>query len=382
MIYYTILTFLILFSLLEFCGIGKMYVCKQLGVDKIAFIYIAFLLFCIAAFRYETGRDWEGYTYFFNKCLSSPYSFNFEFGFSFINRFFKTFVDNFYFMQFFIMLFCCICTYRSLYQRSEYPVFTLFLYFVMFFLQTDMAQTRQHIAMAILICGLHFIDEKKIILWIVTVLLAMQFHISALTAFPLYFTTRKEISAYVAMFFYILCLFTTFFGLSIIRGMLGLTVSVGFVPERIQTIGNAYLNSKIYGQQAKFGTGLGFLVRYGFISLMLFFYFIQKEKKSSYFLLNFLIALLFQAMGRNFDQFGRIANYYLICGGGLCAYNLLIDCKSFFKKFGVIKLLMCTIFVLFTMYSFYSVWALSSFQGHSYRDDYTPYKSVLFEDIK
>lgn len=359
-----------------------MYVCKQLGVDKIAFIYIAFLLFCIAAFRYETGRDWEGYTYFFNKCLSSPYSFNFEFGFSFINRFFKTFVDNFYFMQFFIMLFCCICTYRSLYQRSEYPVFTLFLYFVMFFLQTDMAQTRQHIAMAILICGLHFIDEKKIILWIVTVLLAMQFHISALTAFPLYFTTRKEISAYVAMFFYILCLFTTFFGLSIIRGMLGLTVSVGFVPERIQTIGNAYLNSKIYGQQAKFGTGLGFLVRYGFISLMLFFYFIQKEKKSSYFLLNFLIALLFQAMGRNFDQFGRIANYYLICGGGLCAYNLLIDCKSFFKKFGVIKLLMCTIFVLFTMYSFYSVWALSSFQGHSYRDDYTPYKSVLFEDIK
>lgn len=256
-----------------------MYVCKKFGVDRIAFIYIAFLLFIIAAFRYETGRDWEEYTYFFNKCLSNPHSFNFEFGFSLINRFFKTFVDNFYFMQFFIMLFCCICTYRSLYQRSEYPVFSLFLYFVMFFLQTDMAQTRQHIAMAVLLCGCHFIQERKFVLWVVTVLLAMQFHVSALMAFPLYFTTRKEISVCVAVFFYVLCLFTVFFGLSIIRGMLSLTVSLGFVPERIRTIGNAYLNSKIYGQQAEFGTGLGFLVRYGFIFFDAVFLFHSERKK-------------------------------------------------------------------------------------------------------
>lgn len=359
---------------------GKLYVCKKLGINRVVFVYIAFLLFSIAAFRYEIGRDWEGYTSFFRNCLNSHSVSRFEPGFALLNKFFCMVSGNFYVMQFFIMTFCCVCVYGSFYRWSRYPVFTLFLYFVMYFLSTDMAQTRQHIAIAILLCGTRFVRERKLVLWIMVVILAMQFHVTALIAFPLYFTTGKDVSFRMAVFLYVICLITSFFGLYVIKWLLTFVISFRFVPERIVRIGTFYLSSKLYGQKKE---GVSFLVNYVFVFLMLFFYFTQQRERDRYFLMNFFIGFLFQAMGRNFDQFSRIANYYLICGGGLCAYNLLIDCnKTFFKKIGVGKVFLCTIFLLAMLYHFYSNWTRVSFTGHSRKDDYTPYRCVLFEEIK
>lgn len=386
MIYYFSLFLLVIFSFAEFCGVKKIYAVKNCSFDKIAFIFISFLLFCIAAFRYKTGRDYTGYIYFFDNCLSRTKAFNYEKGFVFLNKFFKKNFNSFYLFQFFTMIFCCYCTYKSFLKRSSYPIFTLFLYFTMFFLQTDMAQTRQHIAMGVLLCGAEFIRNRKFLLWCLLVLLSMQFHVSAIMAFPLYFTTNKNISVKMCMVLFIASIFITFFGLNLIRMMLALVTTASIVPERIRIIGNAYLNSKIYGQQGQFGSGLGFLVRYGFIALMMFFYLLICKRKSfsmkfntNYYLLNFMIALIFQAMGRNFDQFSRIANYYLICGGGLCAYNLLIDAKEFFKKTEVIKIAICVLFLLFSLFNFWRMWTVPSEHFNSYQKDYTPYRSFIFE---
>lgn len=381
MVYYIALFLLVLFFLAEFCGIQKIYAVKKYSLDKIIFIYIAFFLFCIAAFRYKTGRDWTGYIYYFNNCLAKKSSFNFESGFVLLNKFFKKNFDSFYLMQFCTMIFCCYCTYKSFSKRSAYPIFTLFLYFAMYFLQTDMAQTRQHIAMAIILCGMQFIENKKIILWGGCIILAMQFHITALLAFPLYFTANRKVSVKFCVVLFIASIFITFFGLNIIRAMLALVTKLSIVPERIRIIGNSYLNSKIYGQQGQFGSGLGFLVRYAFIALMIFFYKLisKKSDTGNYYFLNFFIALIFQAMGRNFDQFSRIANYYLICGGGLCAYNLLLDAKKFFRKTEVLKIAMCAVFVLFMLYNFYNLWTVPGKHFNSYKIDYTPYRSFIFE---
>ena len=64
MIYYLALFLLVVFSLAEFCGIQKIFAVKKHSLDKIIFIYIAFFLFCIAAFRYKTGKRLDG-VYFF-----------------------------------------------------------------------------------------------------------------------------------------------------------------------------------------------------------------------------------------------------------------------------------------------------------------------------
>lgn len=381
MIYIFILCVLIFFSLLEFCDFKDLYAVKNFPLDKIVFVFIAFLMFLIAALRYETGRDWQGYIEFFDKCIISKNNFGFEAGFSFINRFFKKVVGSFYVMQFCIMTFCCFTVYKSYYRRSEYPVFTLFLYFTMFFLQTDMAQTRQHLAMAILLCGMTFVKNRNFLCWCLVVFFAMQFHVTAITAFPLYFTTEKKVSVRICVVLFLISVIITFFGLVAIRACLEFFVGLPFLPERISVIGNAYLNSKIYGQQGQFGSGLGFIARYTFIGCIILFYSIIKKEKSekNYYILNFFIALVFQAMGRNFDQFSRIANYYLICGGGLCAYNLLIESKTFFKKIDIARIVFCIFFLFFATYNFFIMWTSKSKFFNSYKEDYTPYKLVLFE---
>lgn len=381
MIYIFILCVLIFFSLLEFSDFKELYAVKKLSLDKIVFVFTAFLMFCIAAFRYKTGRDWQVYIEFFDKCIISKNSFGFETGFSFINRFFKELAGSFYFMQFCIMTFCCLCVYKSFYRRSDYPVLTLFLYFTMFFLQTDMAQTRQHLAMGILLCGMTFIKNRKFLCWCLVVFFAMQFHVSAITALPLYFTTEKKVPVKICVVVFLSSVIITFFGLAAIRTCLEFFVRLPFLPERINVIGNAYLNSKIYGQQGQFGTGLGFIVQYTFIACIILFYSIIKKEKpeKNYYILNFFIALVFQAMGRNFDQFSRIANYYLICGGGICAYNLLLDAKTFFKKLEIVKITICVLFLMFMLFNFWRLWTVPSEHFNSYQQDYTPYHSIVFE---
>ena len=46
--------------------------------------------------------------------------------------------------------------------------------------------------MEILICGQVFIKNEKLFLWIAVIALAVQFHVTAVCAFPLYFTNRIE----------------------------------------------------------------------------------------------------------------------------------------------------------------------------------------------
>ena len=153
---------------------------------------------------------------------------------------------------------------------------------------------------------------------------------------------------------------------------------MGFIPARISTLIQAYIISSDYGKMVEFGSGLGFLIKVFFYCLMLFFCYINKENKSKEnFLLNFLIGFIFSAIGRNFDVLGRIANYFLICGNGLVAYNLIADKTAFYKKADILRLFQAIIFVLFFVLSF-----MSTFNSPAvgYRRDYLPYKTFIMRE--
>ena len=377
MLYFSILFVLFLFSVFEFFNSYKLSCVevKFLSFNKVVYIYISFFLFFIAAFRYKTGRDWQEYMFFFENCITTHSMW--ESGFVMLNKIFKSSFNSFYFMQFCILLFSSFAIYKNFYDRSKYFIFTMFIYFVTFFLPLDMAQTRQHIAIAILVIAQKYIREKKLMLWTLWIFIAMQFHISAICAFPLYFTTYKKVSKIGILFLFSLSLFMTFFGLSITRNILSGILEIPFMPSRIKNIGNGYLNSSIYGQQIQFSSGIGFWIKNFFIIFILIFYCQKNGADTKYYMCNFLIALLLQSLGRNFDQFSRIAYYYLICGGGICAYNLLIDSKAFFKGLPYLRIIFCVLFLLFNVYNFYTSWT-SMFLGHSYKTDYTPYKLFIF----
>lgn len=357
-VWYLVLALLFIFSIFEVCGQKNVLVARNVSFDSIVFFYLAFFLFLLAALRFETGRDWENYLRMYRH--ATPETSFTEGGYIRMNVFFRNLNlgdKGFYLMQFIVMTFCCGVIYKNIYKNNEFPIFILLVYFTSYFFSTELAQTRQHIAMAILVCGNRFIKDRKIILWILIVILAMQFHITAIMALPLYFTDRIHLPNFIAFVLIFLSLVLNLAGFNLVWTMLNAAVKLSFLPKRIADILNSYMNSKKYGQQAQFSSGLGLLARYVFYFAFVFLWSLKdKDGRKKYHLTNFLIAVYFTSLGRNFDQFGRIANYYFICGNGLSLYNTLPSCIKFFKRLDVGRVAMVAFYSLFVLYNFYMNW--------------------------
>lgn len=353
---------------------------KHKSGEQCLFLFAALFLYCLAAFRYQTGRDWQNYIKYFLVCdravvFSGKEVIGFEPGFANLNIIFKKLTNNFYFLQVFIISFSCFSVFTNIYKRSAYPLFTLLLYVLLFYFKTDMAQTRQHIAMAILICGQKFIYEKKLAYWAIVTLAAMSFHISAVVAFPLYFTSRTVVGNKVAVLLLVVEVFITYFGSAVVSLSLSLVGKLPFVPARLSMILLRYVERYDVGRFSS--AGLAILMRYVFTILITMIYVFKKEKSENHFFLNFMIATIVNAMGQNFTELFRIANYFFICGNALCTYNLLIDSKSFFKKLGVIRYFVCLMFLVFTFMAFSKDWYQIDFMKRSFHMDYTPYKTFI-----
>lgn len=377
--YFLVIILLCLLSLYEFLDIKPDgFIVKENSRFWYYFV-CAVSLWLIAAFRFETGRDWQNYIRYFNICEISETKSGFEPGFVLLNKFFSYCGSDFYFFQLCISSFCEFVIFKSIFKNSDFPAFTLLLYVFMFYFQMDMAQIRQHIAMALILCGSNIIKNRRLVLWIGIVVLAMMFHISAIIAFPLYFTYKMKISRKVAWLLFFAYIFLYLFGLNFVLGVLNLVIKLPFIPSRIVVIGSKYLASTIYGQQGQFSSGLGFLLNSFFNAFIVFMFCINKRKENNSYFVNYLIALYFLAFGRNFDQFSRLSNYYFICGNGLCAYNLLVGNKKFFKKCDFLRYCVCFVFLAFQIYTFSTNWfSVSKLTKTSYNLDYTPYKSFIF----
>lgn len=365
-IWYIIILTLFIFASLEVAGMNRISVFgnhhelsnEVFTFNKLVFIYVACVLAFLSAFRFETGRDWENYIRMFNEAEERLKTGTIEKGYIALNWAFKNAGLSYWCMQACILLFCSWCLFRSFYRKSTYPLYTLAIYFCLYFFSNDLAQTRQYIAMSVLILGLVFIEKKKFVFWFLTVILAMQFHVTAITAFPLYFTSRIKISPWQTFVILLACLFLNLFGLELIWKVMEFTVNIKLLPDRINSILWNYMQNSEYNKQVEYSTGLGLLLQYGFYFIVLLLYYARYQDKriSESFVLNFLIGILFSALGRNFSQFSRIGNYYVLCGGGVLAYNIIPESFIFFKKADVFRMLVSLLWLLFLVYDFLSAW--------------------------
>lgn len=370
MIYWAVLIILAVLALAEVLVIKKGN--KTPLRDRYLFFIVAVIMTLISALRYETGRDWGNYISYFNTCHGEVNSV-FEPGYLLLNKLFRAITDNYYIMQAVCSIFSCSIIYRSIVKKSLYPLYTLFIYYSMYYLAMEMAVVRQSIAMAIICLGIPFIRKRQLIPWTLIILLAMQFHITSIAAFPLYYTMNKVITRKFALSFVVLALFITIFGKSITDNIIYFIEGLPFVPKRLQAVTDIYLQS-VAGNQQQFDSGLGYIATQ-FFNIMIVLAYGARNKNGGYNMLNFCIALILLAFGRNFDVLGRLANYYLVCGSGICAYNLLIDTKWYLKaNFRVVTAVVCTIFILFRIYTFYSQWI-----SPDVIRDYTPYRVSVFQ---
>lgn len=153
--------------------------------------WILVLIF-ISGFRWENGTDWDSYYIYFNWFNGITLLGYMEPGFTLLTSINAT-CFNYTTQLTCIALLSIIPIAWRYKQISPYPFFSLFIWFATSF--AHIFPVRQSIAIALFVFSWKYIEEKKLYPFLVTILIAMTFHLTAFVAIPTYFIWHKHFSA-------------------------------------------------------------------------------------------------------------------------------------------------------------------------------------------
>lgn len=147
---------------------------------------------------YEVVYDLRLYYDFYNQIINTTswteifLISRFEPGYVILNKLLATIVPWAQFILIFEAVFCVYCVSRFIYKNSEYPFQAILFYICLGTMGFQLTAFRQAFAMSICLLSVEFIKEKKIFRFLLTVLLAMSFHKTALVFFPFYFIANRK----------------------------------------------------------------------------------------------------------------------------------------------------------------------------------------------
>lgn len=239
----------------------------------------AIMLICIAGLRYETGGDWDTYTTLFHdfppfsRLIGRPAEFadiSVEEGFVLLCALVKSLggtVQHLFFVVSLINITLIACAAR---KYTQYPVVALLCYYGILYFNLEMIYIRQATAVALCFFALQYIPSKRMVPYMIFILLACTFHRVAALMIPLYFLLNIKLPSWAY--------------LAVVG--IGAVVMLAGIPW-IQTIfltvagwlGDNYAEkAELYTEDAMFavtrGLSLGFILNLAIFAVIIFF----KEK--------------------------------------------------------------------------------------------------------
>lgn len=182
--------------------------------------------------------------------------------------------------------------------KKDYTIPAFFLYWMtLSFLTNGM---RQGVTVAAFLFAIRFIEEKKPLLYIITILLSSTIHYSAILLLPLYFARYISFSSKIIVPLYIITL------------IIGLTVDLSFLIPNV-SLSEGRGDYSRYAENVRYieNSYLGFAVESFIIALTLFFIFKKRINNTAPVLSNFAF-LAFILHNIAFFQLiaGRIEIYF------------------------------------------------------------------------
>ena len=170
----------------------------------------AIMLICIAGLRYETGGDWDTYTTLFHdfppfsRLIGRPAEFadiSVEEGFVLLCALVKSLggtVQHLFFVVSLINITLIACAAS---KYTKYPVVALLCYYGILYFNLEMIYIRQATAVALCFFALQYIPSKRMMPYMIFILLACTFHRVAALMIPLYFLLNIKMPswAYLAV---------------------------------------------------------------------------------------------------------------------------------------------------------------------------------------
>lgn len=169
----------------------------------------AILIFLVAFRSIKIGNDTATYEYIFNSMKKCPsffewtkmnfYTNGIEHGYYFLNYIFSKFTNFRFFLIFTAIV--TISPYMYLiYKESKNITLSLILFIGLPYYTFFMSGLRQSYALAFIVPAYYFLKEKKLINYLITCVIAMSFHSSALIFVPVYWIVKLKNTKKTRMF--------------------------------------------------------------------------------------------------------------------------------------------------------------------------------------
>ena len=171
---------------------------------KAAYLLITFSwMWFIATFRYNIGFDYYNYVDIFDQIrgLSSVWDVRYEPGFVLLTRAMTLFIHDYVVMYGVYQILIMVPVMWFIYRYCKNVWLAVWLYATLTFFYISMNFTRQALACSITLLGYKFLRERKIIPYMLIVLLAGSFHFTALIMIPIYFVCNLQLTKRLAIFY-------------------------------------------------------------------------------------------------------------------------------------------------------------------------------------
>ena len=279
---------------------------------KYLILIISMIVF-ILAFNYQMGSDWLNYQriyeikivpYEFKEILSNN-PFREERGYILLNLLGRKLGLNYEIFMGILLSFSIICILKIGMKRANNIYIFIYIIILKYILIASLEPTiRQFLAVSIITLGYSYIEEKKIVKYLLCIILAVQFHSSAIVGIILYFLDRVNITLKKVIF--LMLLFPIFLKLIPIS----LEIISTFIPsvERF----SAYFTNIRYGVSISRGL-LRNIYNFGLMILYLYFLFFSDAKKQKNYIKN--MAIIYILIGYFQNQLPilfRVQEYFVI----------------------------------------------------------------------
>jgi len=183
---------------------------KKIKVDSIYFYIIGTVLILISGLRkYTIGIDTYAYKVRFVQVKALDFgnflsNFELEYGYNFLEFLVSRITDDFQLLLITIAIIYIISVSKIIKKYSAYPPISFLLFLTLGFYTFGMSSIRQTIAISITLLSFDYIIEKKLLKFMIIVLIASFFHVSALIFLPSYWfnkfrINKKSITIFVAV---------------------------------------------------------------------------------------------------------------------------------------------------------------------------------------
>jgi hypothetical protein len=228
------------------------------NLSLLFFIITTLILVNFAGLRGDIEGDYSNYYNIFNESnIFDSHEIDVEPGYYFINRFFGIIGLPFQALIYLMAILSIVPKMIFIRKFSLNFGLSVFIYYCTSFFIFDFIQIRQAVATAIFMTSLIFVQERKFLAYLFCILIAIQFHISALIALPVYFFLNLKVPKIVLYSILGICTFITVFHITI--PLVDYLMNSFSLPSFIESKAEFYFNSEDFSMASVKQLALGFL---------------------------------------------------------------------------------------------------------------------------